>query len=377
MTFGGLGRALVIPGMAALVIATAGSASARHSDDPSDPTSAAPGAETVASHATVVLVGDIREGDELVLLLRELLGRQGVACEFSETARFDPDALFAESEAEAKVRVFIRLAEGGRARLYFRGPSGERFLLRTIALPSGLDEVGRELVGQVVESSVVTLLRSSSGLSREEASAEVARETVTEPPPTRARTPPPESRKSSERTFGFSLALRYALESFGPDLGLAHGPGLELGVGTLGAIRLRGRVSGEWFFDQTVDTPELEATVKTRPLRAGVDVGFRLAAVHLLALGVSAGVDLSRAEPGAPRSDDVTPGESQSSLVPMLRPELRYELGARGVVGSASAFVDMSLARTHYDLLENGGPVRVATPWLVRPGGALLVGVVW
>jgi hypothetical protein len=188
----------------------------------------ASGDETAASRATIVLVGDTDAGDELVLLLRELLGRQGVDCEFSDMPRFDPDALFAEDDSTAKVRVFVRLVDPKRARLYFRGPSGERFLLRTIALPSGLDEVGRELVGQVVESSVVTLLRSSSGLSREEASAEVARESdASEPPPPRETPPPAKPQKPRERAVAFSAMLRYAAEWFGPDLELAHGPGLD------------------------------------------------------------------------------------------------------------------------------------------------------
>jgi hypothetical protein len=338
-----------------------------------------PGNKAAAPLANIVLVGVVQAGNELVLLLRELLSRQGVECDFSEVRRFDPDALFAEDDATTKVRVFVRLTDPQRARLYFRGPSGERFLLRTIALPSGLDEVGRELVGQVVESSVVTLLRSSNGLSREEASAEVARETtVTEPPPEPAREPAPEEpRKPKQRPWAFSVALRYAAAWFGPDLELAHGPGVELALGARRGIRFRGRVSGEWFFDQTFDDRDLSANVETRPLRAGVDVGIPLTETQLLAFGLGAGVDLSRVEPSTARGEDVTPGEPQSSVVPVIRPELRYELGAGSLMFGASAFADLSLVRTHYDLLDEGQLVRLGAPWTVRPGGALALGIVW
>lgn len=377
----GLGRAFVALCVVSLALGGATrSARARGADDSSIPSgsSAGPANETAAPSAAIVLVGDIRDGDELVLLLRELLDRQGVECEFSDTPRFDPDALFAEDETGARVRVFVRLADAKRARLYFRGPSGERFLLRTIALPSGLDEVGRELVGQVVESSVVTLLRSSSGLSREEATAEVARETPTPKPPPPAEAPPPaEPRTSRQRSFAFSVALRYAAAWFGPDLGLAHGPGLELAVGTSRGLRLRGRVSGEWFFDQALDVEELDAKVETKPLRASVDVGFPLAETQVLALGIGAGVDLSRVEPSAARAEGVTPGEAQSSIVPVLRPELRYELAVGSLVVAASAFADISLVRTHYDLLDDGQLVRLGAPWTARPGAALALGIVW
>lgn len=338
----------------------------------------ASGDETAGSRAAIVLVGDMAAGDELVLLLRELLGRNGVECHVSEVPRFDPDALFAEDDSTAKVRVFVRLADPKRARLYFRGPSGERFLLRTIALPNGLDEVGRELVGQVVESSVVTLLRSSSGLSREEASAEVARETrALETPPPRETTPPPKPETPRERAVAFSAALRYAASWFGPDLALAHGPGLELAVVTRRGIRFRGRVTVEWFFDQTLETPELAADVATRPLRAGVDLGVPLTDAQVFSFGIGAGVDLSRVEPSAARAEGVTPGEPESSVVPVLRPELRYELSADSLVFGASAFADVSLVRTHYDLLDQGQPVRLAAPWTVRPGGALALGIAW
>jgi hypothetical protein len=136
-------------------------------------------------------------------------------------------------------------------------------------------------------------------------------------------------------------------------------------------------VSGEWFFDQTFDDRDLSANVETRPLRAGVDVGIPLTETQLLAFGLGAGVDLSRVEPSTARGEDVTPGEPQSSVVPVIRPELRYELGAGSLMFGASAFADLSLVRTHYDLLDEGQLVRLGAPWTVRPGGALALGIVW
>ncbi len=366
------GRARWVPWLAACafaVCALAVAPGARASDDAT---------ETAPSRAAVVLVGDVEKSDELVALLGELLDRQGVQCEFSEAARFEPDALFAE-ENPGDVRVFIRLSDARRARLYFRGPSGEKFLLRTIALPNGFDEVGRELVGQVVESSVVALLRSSTGLSREQASAEVAREEeLAKPPPSERPSPPPERHEPTERrSLSLSAALRYAAESFGPDFSLAHGPGVELGVRSRGALRLGGRVSGEWFFEQTLDAEELTASVQAIPLRIAFEASFRAAEAHSIGVAIGGGFDIVRVEPGSSHVEGVTPSAPETNFVPILRPELRYELGIGSFALGAAVFADISLVRTHYDLAENGELTRLGTPWRARPGGALLIGMVY
>jgi hypothetical protein len=58
----------------------------------------------------------------------------------------------------------------------------------------------------------------------------------------------------------------------------------------------------------------------------------------------------------------------------VLRSELRYELGGSSFRAVVAAFVDGGLLETHYDLDQAGSANRLATPWRVRPGAALLVG---
>jgi hypothetical protein len=320
-------------------------------------------------------VGDAAEEGDLDELVREFLGRKIVEVESSHAARFEPNALFEDRAESTAVHVFVRV-EPARARLYFRGPGGARFLLRTIALPSGLDEVGRELVGQVVESSVVTLLSTSAGLSREEASAEVARESTNEgaPPKAAPHAERPRAPKPNEPSVALWFALRYSVASSGPDFELAHGPGAEAGVGTRGALSVRGRVSTDRFFEQDLRTTELEATVQQSSFRASVDLGFHLTKKQLAVLAFGASADLVRTEPGDSRAGDVTPAEPSSSVVPSLRPELRYEYSLGALSLAVSGFADVSLERTHYDLRVDGETESVGTPWQVRPGGALVLG---
>ncbi|HEX6765177.1 MAG TPA: hypothetical protein VF103_06855, partial [Polyangiaceae bacterium] len=333
--------------------------------------------------------GAVRERAELVALLTELLGQDDVHCDFSDAERFDPNALFAREGSDAEVRVFLRPVGDRQARLYFGGSGGERFLLRSVDLPSGLDEVGRELVGQVIETSVMTLLHSSSGLSREQASAAVASENpVAEvsPPPSRApvgkspsRAPANESEAKPHEPLALelALALRYAAEWTGSDFGLAHGPGLELAIGSRSGLRLRGRVSGEWFFEQSLDAKELTVGTQTSALRAGFEAGTSVADRQLVSLGVGGGVDIVRVAPGDPLVAGVEPAAPETAIRFVFRPELRYELDLTPVVLAFAVFADLSLARTHYDLAESGSPTELGAPWPVKPGAALMLGMVW
>ena len=108
------------------------------------------------SRALVVLIGNAGTSEGLRSVLSELLERQGVAVEYEERAHFSPSALLSESR-DTRVWVFVSQSGSRVAKLYFRGPSGARFLLRQLELKNGLDEVGRELIGQVVETSTVAL----------------------------------------------------------------------------------------------------------------------------------------------------------------------------------------------------------------------------
>ena len=52
-------------------------------------------------------------------------------------------------------------------------------------------------------------------------------------------------------------------------------------------------------------------------------------------------------------------------------------LKAGSLFFNTSVFSDVSLVHTHYDLLDDGEPVRLGAPWTVRPAGALAAGIAW
>jgi hypothetical protein len=319
----------------------------------------------------IFVIGTAAESEELRAGLSDLLGSHGISYELATAARFDPDALMAQSGGDRHVRVFVKL-ERDRARLYFRGPGGARFLLRRLALPNGLDEMGSELVAQVLESSVLALLQSSAGLSRAQASAELAREAAAPP----ASTPPNPSRPpAAARPLRFELGARYGAGWSGAELGLAHGPGVEIGLRFGAPGFVRAALVAERWFEQSLRARGIEAEVQATAARVGVALGIAPGPGHALVGGLGFGVDVRRVTPTRATFSSIELAESDTRAVPVLRAELRYELAARRLRFAAGPLLDWPLVDTHFDLLEAGRRVRVVEPWPVRPGGFVALGL--
>jgi hypothetical protein len=357
-------------------IAAAPAARAEPAASESAPATAASASEPApAPAANIVLIDPLGADEELVLLFRELLDRQGVRSQVSRAERFEPDALFAERGEPQSLRVFVTLRDSRQARLYFRGPGGDRYLLRKLALPTGLDAVGRELLGQVVESSVAALLRSSQGLSRAQASEEIARDAAPAAPEPPARAVVPEATeqpRSVEREF--RLAARYVAEWPGSELGLSHGPGVLLGLRFRSRLTFGLELGAERFFDQTLHAEELSATIQKSSFRAAAELGLPLAPAHSAALALGPTLELTRLSP-RDAAPGVTLAEPSTDAAPALRVELRYEYATGRLLIGAALLADIAFVRKHYDLAESGSTREILAPWLVRPGGALSIGV--
>jgi len=254
--------------------------------------------------------------------------------------------------------------------------------VRRLTLPSGLDAVGRELVGQVVESSTGALLDSSQGVSREQASREIAHddsdaERVSQPPatpkPARPRAPEPPERAPA--SWEPHVAARYALAWLGADLGARHGPGVALGIRRVGSVLTGLEVSGERSFEQTFTIPGLEGRVQASTLGLMGEVGLSLGQDGRLVLGAGPRLELT-AMHVATTTPDITPAASKIHAGAVLRFALGYEWVFGHVALGAAALGDVAFERTHYDLvLESSGPRRIAEAPSWRPGAAVSVSV--
>lgn len=355
---------------------------------------------TAVERAVVVVVAD-SGGPALEALLLELLRRRDIDTTFLEQRAFEREQLLDDRAASGdggRVWVFVVVRSSSLVRLYFRAPGADRFLLRDVTVPDGLDELGRELVGQVVESGVDALLHQGAGMTRAEVrdvlaheasetareAPETARGAVPEPeprtqppPPGRPRTPSKPARStpvtSAPRIAGW-LAARYDAAWTGSSFGMAHGPSFELGA-ELGARHLvRARAFGGFRLPQHLETPQIGAELTTTSWRALVDLGTRAGASALFG-SVGIGQDLARVVPEATAGSGVTAAGALRANTLVARFEVRFETGSPRFRVALIAGADTSLADTHYDVAEPSGRKRVAEPWPVRPG--LAVAVAW
>jgi hypothetical protein len=298
--------------------------------------------------------------------------------EIESEDRFDPDALLSQGEHDARVRVFVVLRGEHEARLYFRGPLGERFLLRKLQLRSGLDEVGRELIAQVVETSTVALLHSGAGISRDEANASLTEERAEAAPPEPAVKPPAPAKTVKPHVApapelvgavggrGFFQWLHDGWPAFGSGLDCA------LGVVFPSKWMVRGWFAGESLTAQSHAAGVVNVNTSSYALRAGVDVG-KLFGPHGLLLGLGAGVDFDHATAttGFPSVKLASPVDSTA---PIFRGQIRGDLHLGHLWFGPTLFADLSAVHTHYDFVEGRTTTRALDLWAVRPGVFISVG---
>ncbi len=326
----------------------------------------------------IVLVGAAGDSSELTLLVSELLGRQGLETRFLRESAFESRDLLADRERDRSVWVYVTLEGGQSARLYFRGPGGRRFLLRELALPGGLDALAREGIAQVVDSSVHSLLYSSAGLSREQARnaiERVQRETPPQPPPPPAPPRPQPIRRVPAPAPNLSglIGARYSAEYSGRELGIAHGPGLELGIGFRRPLRIRAKLGGDRFFAQRIAARDVGASLQTTRVALGLDLEWPLGVPIAVVAALSGGTDITRIEPRSAGSS-VALAPKSTDLVPFAAADVRFVLRRASWAFGLGLLANVALANTHYDLRRGSGTKRVAELWPVRPGAVLAVG---
>lgn len=330
--------------------------------------------------AVVALIGAAGANTELAAVLSELLERQGVKPEIESEDRFDPDALLSQGEHDAHVRVFVVVRGEHEARLYFRGPRGERFLLRKLQLRSGLDEVGRELIAQVVETSTVALLRSSAGISRDEASASLSEERAEVAPPKVVAPPPPVPVQPAKarplpapELFG-AIGGGGALFQWKHDGGPAWGGELEAALGLVFPSRwvVRGWLGGDYLTPQTGGTGAVNVTTSSYAVRAGVEFGRMFGRFGLL-LGLGAGADFDHATAATGASSVKLAGPIDSTA-PIFRGQIRFDEHLGHFWASPVLFADFPAVHTHYDFVEGPASTRALDLWAVRPGVFITVG---
>ena len=291
-------------------------------------------------------------------------------------ARFDSRGLLDApgGDAAASVRAFIVLSPG-RADLYFADRAGQRFLVREVLLPSGLDAVGREAVSQVLTLSVVALLEDHrAGISRSEAERLLAPEPAPRAPAPAPPAPAPEA-EAPRGNSSVGAGAFYATKAYGGGVPLVHGPGVTLAFVSDGEhARTALWASVEYELPQAFRAADVGVKWSTTLFRGGVEWLQQLpGSPWLVGARLGLGVDLIDFTPrGGNAESGFLLTAARQTTVAVFTPALKlaFPLHDR-LTFSADLFADCYPTRVEFGLERDGAAERVLSPWRVRPGLAL------
>lgn len=355
--------------------------------------------------ADVVLAGSAAASTELSELIEELLRTAGVVSRFLRVPEMRRTQLLdaAARPSSGNVRIWVRLSDPEHALLLFASPSRERYLVRQVALRNGLDELGRERIAHVIQSSTLSLLRGGAGMTRaqmhlaveqtkevpeaepsdnpqevlpQETMQQKASQPKALPPPQKPPAPAAQAkprRTPSERARPRPwavplLGVGYAAGWSGSALGTRHGPLARVEFERIAGTALAVGMTLERDFEQKYKTSEVGVRAQTTLIRLLMGARWPLGTRLGLHSAIGGGLDVTRARPVAPSEQGVTLRSvgTYTMLVACLEAGLKIDAGS--FLLDLGPRVEISTKDAHYDLMRNGNPVRVTTPWPVVPG---------
>jgi len=293
------------------------------------------------------------------------------------------------------VRLWLDVSLPAEARLTVRG-YGDRFFVRRLPLAGGLDEVGREEIGQIVRSAVQAVLAGPrETLSRAEARVAVASWPARATPARPDRRPPPEvaasdvppqgaptpasSDRGAERTqparrpIVLDLGAAATLRAFSIAIPMVGEVAVVAAVGGPSGASIW--LEGAYRFPARDLTPPIGIAIRTLALRSGIALSSRPRGGRIaFHAGVGAGVERTSFSP-QPTSEavDLAPGESFLVVTGRALAGAELRAAAHLRVG-LTAFCDGQTTDVHYDFRTADGTARRAlTPFRLQPGITLSV----
>ena len=170
-------------------------------------------ARAAALQIAIVADGDCPPAlhDRIAEQLADIAERVSWSC----LASFDAEDPFrAPAGAPVTLQIWVDVTPGLEARLMLRDLRADRFVVRRIPLPRGLDEIGREEIGQIVRAAALAVLAGpAETMNREQARAEISRwprprRRHSAAPPSKARPPRNQAKTPRGPTTGSSAGGR-------------------------------------------------------------------------------------------------------------------------------------------------------------------------
>jgi hypothetical protein len=351
---------------------------------------------TVGPSVRVHVVGALRYDLDLLQLLEEWLGANGIEHDVVRQARLRLDDIQAPRGSGPAVRIWLVALSPHRARLYFAEPDAARYLVRDVPLPSGFDEVGRERIVQVVLTSALAFMDQTAGSSLAEVQEALASESgapssvaqplpgARQPPPNQVQTSPPTADQAPQRpsesaqdTTGWRSSLGgeilYGVTGKGEE-NIAQGPGLafELGHGKDG-LGLAFRVHGQYRLPHQASSARIRLSIQEAVTAGSMAVQAELQEPFCWRAELGAGAQFVHVEPRA-LTDDVVARDATWDARPFLLVGTGPAWRTRGIWVRVTARMDVQLGRTRYDVMADGEAQLELVVQRIQPGAFVELG---
>jgi len=318
----------------------------------------------------LVVAAEPREAEQLRQVAVELLGRLSVSIRADRVDRIDMEDLARALPPRSGylARVYIDLRDPNRATLWFVDPAHDRILMRQLdRVPSG-EELLREELGHILETSTEGLLSGAEiGLPRASVLPLVK---ATEKAP-----PEDEPPRSLAKPF-VQLALLYEVEGLSSQAPLTHGPEASAYL----AIPPRRGAFGIWLtgqyrFPVHVESGAIGARIEGGALRAMLTFDWLRSSRVTLRGALGGGADILRLNPESVGSSGVVLADARLLAFVMVRAGLGLELRVSPFLSIWSRVaVDLDATGTRYVFEGREGERLVLSPWILRPAFALGAG---
>lgn len=276
--------------------------------------------------------------------------------------------------------IWLDVTQESRALLYIKNARSDRFLVRTLPLENGYDELGRESLANIVESAIDVLLQGGEiGVTREEAEKQVAAQAPAPPDPPPAAAESTKITSNKRETSEESPLSPAIFAGVTGDLTARSVARLSLRMGaSLSGVRTArftwfSSLEGGYAWSSPLESNDVRLEFET--LGGRWVTGLRLAGGHIgWRLGLGGGLEAMRVT-----AEVKDPSLRVTSSLWVLTPLL-----------SAMTSLDLALSERWFGVLSIGGDVALTThdfevvrgetaesllsPWRVRPSSQLGIG---
>lgn len=320
----------------------------------------------------VVSAGDAETTAALQQHILTLLSERQVHLEWQREAAIRGKDVLNQSSSEENnlANIWLDVTEDRRALLYIKNARSDRFLVRTLPLENGYDELGRESLANIVESAIDVLLQGGEiGVTREEAEKQVAAQAPEPSPPLPPKeeksSPPPEPVRAQR--ISPALFVAAAGDVIAPQ---AVRAGPRLG-GSLYGARIAGftwfsSLEGGYAFATPIESDEVRLRLEG-PNGRWV-AGFRLASGRFgWRLGLGGGLDAMKVTTEV-KDPSLRKAASLWVMTPLVSGMTSLDLALSDRwFGFFSAAADVVLTAHDFEVVRSGDSESLLSPWRVRP----------